>query len=363
MESLGGMQRVAVDLHAALDAHPDVLLFDRVLRGSWKWRHVNAARFLTGSFWIIPYMIEHHQIDVVVFSSMVTAAASLPIADDFRRANCRTVVIAHGLDVVTDARFYQKWIVPRVFRMVDAVAPVSRATAAACAERGLPENKIHVVPNGISPDRFSDVTPDEKGLRALGGVLPEGAFLLCSLGRHVERKGFHWFVDEVMPRLPDHIYYWIGGEGETTSLIQEAIIRRELGERVRLLGRIPYAQVKALYHTADCFVMPNIPIAGDMEGFGVVMLEAGLCGLPSVAARMEGVADVLRNGVSGYYVNPKDAKAFVQIIERLDSERAALRTLKRTTPRYVRDTFSWSTVADRFVGIFRQLTDDRRAGG
>jgi phosphatidyl-myo-inositol dimannoside synthase len=355
MASLGGMQRVAVDLHAALGAHAEVNLFERAMRGSWKWRHFHATGFLTSSLWTIPRLVKQHKIDVVIFSSMVTAAAALPLRGFFQRSGCRTIAITHGLDVVLKLGLYQKYIVPAVFRMVDAVTPVSNATGEACLDRGLPTDKLYVVPNGVHPDRFDSVVADTDGLLAQGGRLPDNRLLLCSLGRHVVRKGFHWFIDRVMPQLPVHIHYWLAGDGPTTDLIRTTIQRRGLEDRVTLLGRISDEQVKALYQEADVFVMPNIRVDGDMEGFGVVLLEAGLCGLPALASDLEGMRDVLQNGVSGYYAGFENADAFVQIINQLDSKRETLGSLRESTPRYVLDTFSWSAVADRFVNVCRSL--------
>src|SRR5690606_1075671 len=114
------------------------------------------------------------------------------------------------------------------------------------------------------------------------------ALLLCSVGRHQERKGFHWFVEEVVPRLGEGTVYLLGGEGPMTPRIRETVARLGLGDRVRVLGQVSEAMLLSLFRGSDLFVMPNIHVPGDLEGFGVVMLEAGICGLPIVAADLEG---------------------------------------------------------------------------
>ena len=82
---------------------------------------------------------------------------------------------------------------------------------------------------------------------------------------------------------------------------------------MRVLGQVSEALLVTLFQGSDLFVMPNIPVAGDLEGFGVVMLEAGLCGLPIVAAELEGIRDVVREGENGVLVSPGDAVAFAGI--------------------------------------------------
>jgi phosphatidylinositol alpha-1,6-mannosyltransferase len=359
MDNLGGMQRVAVDLHEALNAHEEMSVFDRIMRASWRWRYVHAARYLMGSYAAIPRLVNRHDIDVVLFTSMPTAAFALPLAGFFRKAGCKSVVITHGLDVIERISWYQRWVIPAVFRMVDAVAPVSMATGEACLERGLDEVKLHVIPNGVHADRFAHVKADKIGLLGRAGSLPDDALLLCSVGRHVRRKGFEWFVDQVMPKLADHIHYWLAGDGSITEDIRAAMRRNGLEKRIQLLGRITDAQVKALYEMADLFVMPNIPIAGDMEGFGVVLIEAGLCGLPAVASELEGIRDVIHEGANGYFAKPESIESFIEIINRLDLDRQALCKLANGTCSHTLDTFSWPAVADRFAHLFRQLIHHR----
>jgi phosphatidylinositol alpha-1,6-mannosyltransferase len=111
---------------------------------------------------------------------------------------------------------------------------------------------------------------------------------------------------------------------------------------------------------ADLFVMPNIPVAGDMEGFGVVMLEAGLAGLATVASDLEGIRDVITEGVNGHLVSPLDATAFAGRIRHYVEDRDALARLSGAARRHVVSTFAWPAVADRYVSV---LEDVVRSGG
>jgi phosphatidylinositol alpha-1,6-mannosyltransferase len=349
------MQRVAAKLLDELGAHPDVTLSSVLLRTSWRWVHVRTVPFLGRAAWQIRRAVKQNNVDVVLFSSMVTAALAIPLRGLFDRHGVTAAAIVHGLDVTTPFPPYQ-WLVPKVFDSLDAVLPVSRATAAACQERGLNADKVHVVPNGIDLERFPSLD-DRAAMRgALRDALvadryplPDDALLLCSVGRQVERKGFTWFVEHVMPRLPNHAHYWLAGDGPEHDAIQDTIDRYQLGERVRLLGRVSEENLVRLYRGADLFIMPNIPVEGDMEGFGIVMLEAGVCGCPVIASRLEGIRDVVEEGVNGHLVPPEDAQAFADAIrlyhdhpERLDADAAQ-------AVDYVTQTFGWTAIADRYV--------------
>ncbi|PEN14159.1 glycosyl transferase family 1 [Longibacter salinarum] len=366
MDNIGGMQRVAMKLHESLnlrDAESSAFDYDAVLlRSSWSWTHVKVLPFLLWAAWVIAKKARRDDVDVVLFSSMVTAALAVPLRPLLRRYGVRTAAIVHGLDVTTPFPPYQ-WFVPKVFDALDLVLPVSRATGEACTQRGLPDHKLQVVPNGIDPDRFrapSDRATRRHLLTDALGPLPDDALLLCSVGRQVERKGFEWFIRNVMPDLPEDVHYWLAGDGPQTESIDAAIRENGLGDRVRLLGRISDADLARLYRGADLFVMPNVPVPGDMEGFGVVMLEAGQCGTPAIASRLEGIRDVITDGMNGHLVEPESPSAFRQTILRYHDAPDELAGFSRRARTHTQATFGWPAVAEQYIQVLRGLTDGHR---
>jgi phosphatidylinositol alpha-1,6-mannosyltransferase len=110
-----------------------------------------------------------------------------------------------------------------------------------------------------------------------------------------------------------------------------------------------------LYRGADLFVMPNVPVANDMEGFGIVLLEAGQCGIPAIASRLEGIRDVITEGVNGHLVSPQDPGAFVGAIVQYRNRPEALDAAARRTRRHTKETFGWSAVADTYLAVLRTL--------
>lgn len=366
LASVGGMQRVAFELDAALRDKaarrtPTEFAFRytvRALVSSWRWVHLKAGPFLVGTWWLLRRGARRREMDVVVFSSMVTAALAVPLAGLFRRNGIRTAAIVHGQDVTKPVAVYQ-WFVPRVFRALDVVMPVSGATGEACVERGLAADKVTVVHNGVDVERFDrllarlETSPTR--IHADRAALPAGSLGLCSVGRQVKRKGFAWFIRNVMPTLPAHVHYWLGGDGPEREDILAAIEETGLSDRVRLLGRLSEEELVDLYRSSDLFIMPNIPVPGDMEGFGIVMLEAGLTRLPTVAARLEGIREVVTPGENGYFVETGDAEGFTERILALDTDRTALDALSLRTEAHIRRTFSWSAVAENYLRILTEL--------
>ncbi|GMQ81659.1 MAG: glycosyltransferase family 4 protein [Rhodothermia bacterium] len=349
------MQRVAAELLMSLERREDLSLHVIEMRVSWRWIHFKIIPFLFATYLKLFRLVRNEKVDAILFSSMVTGLLILPLKGVLRRHGVRTNIIVHGLDVTTSIPPYQAMI-RSVFHIADAILPVSRATGEACIDRGLQAEKIQVVHNGIDTDRFHPPESREKRRSALVkafGVqarnLSTETIILCSVGRHVRRKGFVWFVTEVMPLLPDHIHYWLAGNGPEYRAISDAVARLKLGHRVHLLGMLSDAELATLYPGADLFIMPNISVPNDMEGFGIVMLEAGLNGTPSVAANIEGIREVIRNGENGILVPSKDAPAFAGAISRYIGDPEYLARASTSARAYTKNTFGWDTIADLYV--------------
>ncbi len=365
LDNVGGMQRVAFELDAALrrrvaSGDSSFTWETRALVSSWRWVHVKVVPFLLGTWRMLARRIRRRDVDVIVFSSMVTAALAIPLRGLLRKHGVATATIVHGQDVTKPVRAWQG-LVSRVFEAVDVVMPVSGATGEACVERGLPPEKVAVVHNGVDLDRFNAMLDRlaSQGTRVSADRtrLDAGPLLLCSVGRQVKRKGFAWFIRNVMPALPPHVHYWLGGDGPEHEDIQAAIRETGLEARVRLLGRLDEDELIDLYRSGDLFIMPNIPVPGDMEGFGIVMLEAGLSGLPTVAARLEGIREVITPGENGYFVESGDAAGFVARISALDADRPALADLSERTVRHVRSTFGWDAVAGNYLAVLSRVSN------
>ncbi|HEU4561138.1 MAG TPA: glycosyltransferase family 4 protein [Longimicrobium sp.] len=360
LSNVGGMQRVATGLHAALAQHPEVQLSSLVLETSWRATPYRMPGYMAGLLHQVPSRVRDERIDIVLFSSMVTAATSVAVRGRVAKAGALLAAIPVGRDVTLPTPGYQ-WLVPRIFRALDLVFPISQATGEECLARGLDPARMHVVPCGV--DTASFAPPADRAaarrelLAAIGEsreTVPDHTLILVSVGRHQERKGFQWFADEVMPRLPSGVLYLVTGEGPMTPRIQAAIDRHGLGGRARLLGKVPEPMLRTLYRGGDLFIMPNVHVPGDIEGFGVVMLEAGLCGMPVLAADLEGIRDVISEGENGHLLPSRHAGAFADAIVRYRGDRAALAAASSSAARFTERTFSWAGVADRFVEVFRQ---------
>jgi phosphatidylinositol alpha-1,6-mannosyltransferase len=111
---------------------------------------------------------------------------------------------------------------------------------------------------------------------------------------------------------------------------------------------------------ADAFVMPNVPVAGDMEGFGLVALEASAAGMPVIASRLEGITEAVHHGGNGILVDPLDAPAFAEaILDVLDRAHGARKAIGATFAAYTHEQFSWDRTAARYAEAIADVISGR----
>ncbi len=255
-------------------------------------------------------------------------------------------VSIHGLDMTYENPIYQ-WFIPRCVGKLDKVICVSRATLEECVLRGIPSNLCSVIPNGINPDDITLSQSREDSRSELAervGIPLEDKLVLLTVGRLVTRKGVAWFIENVMLRLPSSYVYIIAGDGPEYRPIAERLRQHGLQSRVFLLGKVSNEFRNLLFHASDIFVMPNVQVKGDMEGFGIVALEAGRCGLPVVASNIQGIRDAIMDGETGYLVGEKDIEGYIHRIETMDLSRESVRSI-------VIKTFNWQKIYERYRDV------------
>lgn len=229
-------------------------------------------------------------------------------------SHARVSFTVHGLDVVYSRFGYQKIVLP-FLRRSDRVFAVSQFTLEQCKLRGVSSEKLMVIPNCINFEYLNAFSESDtsKVISKFNINIKEKKILL-TLGRLIKRKGHAWFLTNVFKDLSDDYIYIIAGLGPEYDAIKQVIEDLGFINRVYLLGYVSEEEKNCLYQISDLFVMPNIVIPGDQEGFGIVLLEAGGYGLPVIASRIEGISDAVLDGKTGRLVNEKDASGFLDAI-------------------------------------------------
>lgn len=347
------MQSVSLQLMEAMEELEEVELEILIQRTPWKNIGLSTTGFLFRLLYLIPSAVKRFRPDVILFSSMVTAGVGPFLS---RKADIPMIAINHGQDVTLPLWIYQKYL-PVVFRHLSGVISVSEATRRESIKRGMAPEKGIALPNGLDPARSVNLPAADDSRRVLAeqfGIDSDPARpLILTVGRQVKRKGHAWFIREVMPLLAEEVEYLIVGDGPEHGAIQQQIKDSGFESRVFLTGRQPDEILQMAYSAANLFVMPNIPVEGDMEGFGIVLLEANQAGVPAVASDLEGIRDVIAQGVNGYRVPYGDAEAFADKVKYVLSHER--KSLSVSAKEYVLEQFSWNRVVGEYVDFLQKV--------
>ena len=263
------------------------------------------------------------------------------------------VCVLHGLDITYRSRLYQLLWIKIFLKKMDRLIAVGNETIRQGVKRGIPEAKFTYVPNGVFiPEQLPLYS--RKDLEKLMGRKPPGKILL-TIGRLVKRKGISWFIESVMPNISPDIIYIIAGDGPQREEIVHTINNNNLQERIFCIGAITDSVKEILYCTADLFVQPNIRVEGDMEGFGLVVLEAASYGLPVIASDLEGLQDAIKDGENGILVQEKNAILFKNKIELMLQNEEKREQFGIQAREYVTNHFGWGNIAARYIEIFEGL--------
>ncbi|HTQ03898.1 MAG TPA: glycosyltransferase family 4 protein [Polyangiaceae bacterium] len=331
---IGGLETLSYNLTTGYSGPKTIVALGRLQRHLvWFLPYVSLRVLLTGQ----KYDVIH------VGDPMLTFAGRLGRAVWGKKV----VVCVHGLDLVYESKLYQAYL--KAFLYADTYVAISAATRELAEAKGL--YPVTIITIGVSRDFFAIQRRADADAEV--AAARKGRLVLMTTGRLIPRKGVAWFVTNVLPRL-DVLYVVVGG-GRDYERIKQAAADAGVTDKLLLIWQPEQERLYDIFRAADVFVMPNIPIPNDVEGFGIVGIEAAASGLPVVASRLEGIPDAVADGESGILVEPGNADAYVAAIEKLEADPAARVAFGEKARRYVRARNDWREVIGAYTRLFRDL--------
>ena len=255
------------------------------------------------------------------------------------------ITYAHGEDItLVDGLRFQPKIRDWTYRAADAVIANSEFTVKQLERIGIDLAKVHKITPGLDTSIFYPESPD-RSLRERYAIDKE--IVLLTVGRLVPRKG-HACVLKALASLQNDIppfKYIIAGCGPDESKLRSQVAEFNLQDKVVFAGMVPGSELNRYYNLADIFVMPNLEIAGDIEGFGMVFLEASAAGKPVVAGNSGGAPEAVVHGETGFVVDPHADGELRNILRMLLSDRELRLTLGTSGLHRTRSVFDWDSRA------------------
>jgi phosphatidylinositol alpha-1,6-mannosyltransferase len=248
-------------------------------------------------------------------------------------------VLMHGLDLrlalrSTRKRFLLKFILSHAKAVFVNSEVVSQEV-----QSFRPQTKPIVITPGVEAMTF----PPRETARTSFGIA-DGEIVILSVTRLISRKGIDRLI-EAMGSLPSHIRLVVIGDGiDRARLVAQA---SSLGERFQILSHVEDSERNAWYAAADIFAMPVRDEGDDVEGFGIVFLEAALAGLPVVAGKSGGAVEAVNHGETGLLVDPNNVSALVDDLKRLTGDAHLRKQMGAAGRARVMAEFRWDARWDK----------------
>lgn len=282
----------------------------------------------------------------------------------------RVFVIAHGRELLLRplARFApaQKAydaLRRRVLRGADGVFTNSEYTAGLVKELGVDRPGIEVVGCGVDAARFDVPDADERARRFRERHDLVGRPCFVTVTRLHAYKGVDTAIaalPSLRGKIPDATYVVVGN-GPDLPRLREMAASLGVAGHVRFLGEASGDEVVDALHACDALAMLSRLEPPDVEGFGLVFLEAGACGRPVVGARTGGIPEVIVDGQTGLLVPPGDPAATADALARIMSDPTLARRLGEAGRHRARNELTWDRTARAVFEAMRASLEARPA--
>ncbi|MQA88825.1 MAG: glycosyltransferase [Gemmatimonas sp.] len=284
------------------------------------------------AFWPLPHGI---------FGLAARGVARVPLVSTFFGAELRWV---------TRQLPYLTPLLKAIIRRSDAVTAISNHTAGEVRSL-VPAANVVRIPFGAAIEAPETATN--------GGAHASASeeYRLLFVGRLVERKGMELLLRAIAHlRRECPVSLTVVGDGPLRPQLERLASGMRIEESVRFTGYVSVEELGRLYSMADAFVLPAVQDSkGDVEGLGVVLIEALTHGIPVIASRSGGIPDIVRDEETGLLVDPGDVESLSAAIRRLRADPDLARRLVDSGRQHVAKTFSWDVIVNDLQALYEQL--------
>jgi len=356
----GGIETFILGLLDQLDGS-QIVIYTAKQEGSAEFDRALAAKtgaiiirdkssILLPTYWVnrrVRAVLQQYQSEVIWFG------AAMPLAwmsQLLKRAGAKHIVaLTHGHEVWWAKLPVFRQIFARSTKSISVLTYLGEFTRQAMAPVVNKNCQMVQIAPGISVDHF---TPGAKSGSLVKELNLQGKQVLISVGRLVHRKGQDKLLEalpEVLLTHPDVVLLFVG-IGPRKKKLDQLVREHDLSDFVRFVGRVQYDKLPEYFRLGDLFVMPSRSrLAGlEVEGLGIVYLEASASGIAVLAGESGGAPDAVIPGKTGEIVDGTDPKKIAEaIIELLDNP-SRLAEMGAAGRMWTEERWSWKIWGERF---------------
>ncbi len=255
-----------------------------------------------------------------------------------------------------------RWLENHALRRADAITTICEGLRQDLCARGLPPDKITVIPNAVDTAAFN-IAPAQPGLARNLGL--EDHLVIGFVGSFYAYEGLALLL-RAMPRMlaaQPRLRLLLAGGGPQDAVLRALAIELGVAGQVVFAGRVPHEQVAQYYQLIDVLVYPRLPMRLTELVTPLKPLEAMAQGRLVAASDVGGHRELIRDGQTGVLFRANDADALAQAVLALFDQPARWPLLRHRARAYVERERSWAASVARYAEPYRRLTAPRPAAG
>lgn len=305
------------------------------------------------ALWSISRIVKKEHIELLVVGQVLPLGTVAYILAYFLKIPY--IVMTHAMDITYPQRFpHKKWLLQLILNSAEHIVTVSEYTRNEIKKllSGRNQHHVQIIPPGPSITQEKYPQP----MSFLAAQQLQQKKIILSVGRLVARKGQDRVIEalpEIIRQIPE-VCYVIAGKGEYLETLKQSVKNCGVERYVYFLADLTNEQLAYLYSICEVFVMASRELENkDVEGFGIVYLEANSFHKPVIAGASGGVRDAVKDGLNGFLVEPENKSMLIKALKLLLTDPSLAKKLGDAGALRVKEQFSWPLQAQRFLHLLK----------
>lgn len=314
------------------------------------WKHLLLPGFVIGQWLGLRKLLKTYPVNVVHAHWLIPQGLVAVLATRWKKQRPALLCTSHGGDLfgLQDklSLYLKRWVVRHCQAITVVSSPMVEKIRELADEQPTP---VEVIPMGTD---LNDTFVPNPAIKRLSNQL-------LFVGRLVEKKGVKYLLhalQEVCKTLPNTRLV-IAGSGPLRASLEKLTADLGLSSQVTFTGRLEHAELVRLYQESAAAVFPFVQAKdGDMEGLGLVMVEAMGCGCPVLASDLPAIRDVIRSEETGTLIKPENLIALAQPLCVLLNKQPAHTQITAQEFKAIHDHFDWGPVTQCYADMLNLTT-------
>lgn len=326
---------------AAFDASKDMNIIRMPLScPEWGLKSLAGLSFYFNTVRALRRIVKQHRIDEIHCGRVIHEGVSAWLLSVF--TGIPYICYVHGEDVETAATSREHdLMVKQVCKGAKYLICNSHNSASIVKRLGYAgDSKMHVLHPGVDATKFCPAPLDEAFRAKMGWT---DKFVILTVGRLQKRKGQDKMI-EAMPeiaKIHPNVLYVIVGHGDCLQDLQSSTQQLGLDDQVKFLTSLNDQDMIQCYQQCDLFILPNRTINSDIEGFGMVLVEAQSCAKPVIAGDSGGTKETMIIGATGLVIDCTEASSIAPAVVELISDSERMASMGVAGREHVLNTLDW----------------------